>query len=1329
MSSLTVLLILIAILLLLLGTAIFLYLVIRRSRKMAFASTADAKSEPEKKDGTRVEFLQYGSDVELRSSFQRALLILKSYVTGRDYRYRAPWYLLAGESKSGKTSLIESNGLDESVNEDIDKSGRRLNWYFFDDGVVMDVSGDFVLRGDGTANNRGWNTILRLLQKHRPQRPLDGLVLTIPCTDLLRSEELTNQERVGLEQKAASLYKKLWQAQKILGMRLPVYVLITKCDEITGFSSFGKQVPEKLHDQMFGWSNPSTLDAAYRPELVDQAFESIHKRLAWLQFEIYAERDEIEEADDLFLLPVEVQSMCESLSVYLDYLFKQSAYQESYMFRGVYLCGEAAAGTSDLLKLESMDEFPTAIDAPPTATPVAVKRKPVFLSDLFKKKIFEESSLAQPIRRIALARNRTALAAQILSLLIVAVGGTGLVFAYNRLAKQEDQLYRFLLEEEADLKTMEAYYADPAGRHPDTMTREELLNRKSVLLEGGATTLISGMAEMNANKFGSWFIPTSWFSQINARLEHSIAAAFKYVIFESLRLDMQRHGKALLTAYPTHTVREVDPEQNPAMADETDASRVPQFDESFQLSIYVEELGDYRVNLERYNRLIGKDTDSLVTLRQLVNYLNHPPLPENFDKTNSLYEKAMRMAIGRPIDSTRYYKDSAIRVGDLVEDFYAASFSHKGVTYAHLNDIAEAEALLNRPDYTWLATYVFDPHSPFHEMTLSTALGELRKALQDLRREEFMAREPADYAMSLPAEQPRYQHFVRRVLVWDQEALNQALTLYDQYENFVATKSYERAEYLDNSVKQAARTRLKTRMSRLFRHARKYQALAPATEGSALRASLITEIKNLQEAQPLLSRVLHVSAALGIDRELRGTLSTQIAYLLRGIHREFVAQQFYAMKHQDFSWWTGAQPVSYIAYDLASLEDLNIYLALQRKNIAFLARDLAVPLLAFSASQNIYSETTSAFDWNEILADLDAFDNKLPGNPISALETFIIADMDKATVEGCSGKIRLPSDNSRDFFLRIRNSLRFQFYRRCAELARIKAINDMLAALDNYREIEASFNKSLSGGFPFTDLGTRPDYPDLDPSALLKFFQLFDAKEKAAREALARSADFGASPHGATEFLDQVARVREFFGPFLEKKQGPMFDLRVQFRVNREHEIGGNQIIDWKFEVGKKKFAYLSDDLEGRWMFGDPVRLTLRWANNSPVVPLSGATPAPVNAKDRIAVFEYDDHWSLFTLLLRHGAMLKRAGSVAECDQGFDSDPYTLKFTVRTDPDPAGEPAQREELKSSNAEVFMRLSLVTANKQEPVMIPCFPKKAPPVPALPVVLETGANRNE
>lgn len=1327
MSTFTVLLILIAIFLLLAGTAIFLFVVIKRSRKIAFAAEQGADAEPDEED-SGIEFLQYASDVELRTSFRRALRLLKTCVTGRDYRYRAPWYLLAGESKSGKTSLLQSNRLSESVKELVDRSGRRLNWYFFDEGVVMDVAGDFVLRKDGTAHHRGWNTIMRLLQKHRPQRPLDGLVLTIPCTDLMVEGELHHQRRFELEQKATALYKKLWQAQRILGMRLPIYILVTKCDEITGFSSFSKQLPDKLHTQMFGWSNPSMIETAYRPELVDQVFQSINKHLSWLQFEIYAEREDIEDADDLFLLSPAMQSMRDALSVYLDCLFKQSAYHESYIFRGVYFCGEPGISTDGPLQLESMNELPVTVDALPTSTPVAIQRKPVFLADLFKEKIFSESALAQPIRRIALSRNRMALTAQVLTILIVLVGGGGLALSYGRLSHQEDELYRFLLEEENDLKKIEAYYADNKRSAKNPATGEEWLARKDALLESGETKLIQGMVNMHDNRFASPFIPSSWFSGFNVRLEHSVAAAFKYVIFESLRVDMLRRGQNLLSAHPSHKTKEAqedEPGSTNAMTDESESGSESHLDGSFQLSLYVEELGGFRDNLERYNRLIDKDPDSLVTLRQLVIYLDHTPLPDSLDKHNSLYEKAIIMALGRSIDSTRYYKESANRVSDLIEDFYAASFNQKGVTYAHLNDIAETEALLNRPDYTWLSTYVFDPHSPFHGMTLSTGLGELRKALQDLRREEFMLKESADYDLPVSGEQPRYQHLVRRVLVWDQDALRQAIALHDQYEDFVATKTYERAEYLDSSVKQAAKARLKTRMSRLFRQARKYQALAPATEGSALRASLMTEIRNLQEVQPTLSRVLEVSTSLGIDGELRGALATQVDYLLRGIYRDFVGQHFYSMKHPDFSWWNGNLPISHVAYDLQTPEDLNAYLALQRKNIASLARDLAVPLLTFSAQQNIYVQNAAGFDWNEILSDLDAFDNKLPGNPIASLETFIAIDMDKVSIDSCSSTLKLTTESSRDYFLRIRNSLRATFYRRCNELARIKAVNDALAALENYREIEEAFNKTLSGGFPFTDLGKRPEYPDLDPWELLKFFRLFDAKEKAAREALARSADFGAAPQGATEFLDQVVKVREFFAPFLEKKQGPMLDFSVQFRVNRENEIAANQIIDWKFEVGKKKFAYLSDDLNGRWVFGDPVRLTLRWANNSPTVPVSGATPAAVKAKDRIAVIEYNDRWSLFTLLLKHGEMLKRAGTPAECDQGFDSDPYTLKFTVRTDPDPAGED-QRAELKNSTAEVFMRMSLVTVNKQEPIMLPCFPRKAPPVPTLPVVFQ---NTNE
>src|SRR6185503_15607278 len=287
----TLFLILVLVFLLVVGIAIFLYFLLRGARKVTFSADAAMTAEADKKEQPPAEFLSYAANLELRSSFRRSIRLLHSYVTGRDYRYRVPWFLMTGESDSGKTTLLHGNGTNLSAEEG-KEDNQLVNWYFFNEGVVIDVAGDFVMRADGTANHRGWNTISRLLVKHRPRRPLDGVVLTIPASELRSDEpDIKNERRFRLEQKATSIYKKLWQSQRILGMRLPVYVLITKCDEVPGFTDFCQQLPERLQTQMFGWSNDRTLETSYNPELVPEAFTSLYRHLSALQFEIYTERE------------------------------------------------------------------------------------------------------------------------------------------------------------------------------------------------------------------------------------------------------------------------------------------------------------------------------------------------------------------------------------------------------------------------------------------------------------------------------------------------------------------------------------------------------------------------------------------------------------------------------------------------------------------------------------------------------------------------------------------------------------------------------------------------------------------------------------------------------------------------------------------------------------------------------------------------------------------------------------------------------------------------------------------------------------------------------
>jgi hypothetical protein len=1308
------LLILILIVLLVLGTAIFLYFVLRRARKITFSVDPAIRAAPDKKEPPPDEFLSYSSNADLRASFTRGLRRLKSFSAGKDYRYRAPWFLMIGESDSGKTAILDSSGIILSATE----LGRdqQLNWYFNDEGVIVEVAGDFVLRADETANHRGWNTISRLLQKHRPQRPLDGIVLTIPCTDLIGSDDFDNADRFRLEQKATCLYRKLWQSQRILGMRLPVYVLVTKCDEVKGFTGFCNQLPANLKTQMFGWSNPLSLDAAYKPDFVSEAFESIHKHLSHLQFEIYAERDEISDVDDVFLFPSEIQAMHASLQVYLDGLFRQSAYHESFFFRGLYFTGEARAGSvpEPAQKLLA-NSWRTNFEASAPSLPETLESsslKPIFVSQLFKEKIFAEDFLAQPIKRIAIARNRTVLAAQIFSLLIIIVGGIGLAVTYARLSTKVDELNRYLGDEKGDLASLKS--------------------GNLLVVRDDQANLLEGMAYASGNKIQSVFIPSSWFSKINEQVETTFVKAFKPVVFDSLKRDLEKNAGCLKE---TNTTPSRLSESDSSDSDRQDRSRrrleatppcPPLSGPDRQLPVFIGQVQQLRLNLVRYDRIIKKDSGSFEDLKALVEYLDHERLPA-FDKENDLYQRALREAEGSVIDNESIYQDAQAKVAKTIEDLYDASLKQKGVKYSYLEEITDTEALLRRPEYTWLATQTFRAESPFAGMTIASGLIKLRYALQDLRRQRFMAQDAPDDSTRY---QRRYQHRVRNVLVWDQEILRDVLALSEQYETFVAARSYEHADDVDYRVKEVARAQAKLKIRKLIIRARKYEALAPSSEGSALRASLITEVQRLEVVKPLLAQVLEVAGRLGIDRELRGMLAQQGNSLLQNINREFVSLRFYIPRQGDFAWWQGNGTVSYRAFDLGSSEELEEYLNLQRKNIAELGRELVLPIEAFFASQGIPLQRGEAqVDWDRLLFDLDQFDNKTPGNPIATLEIFIRTEMDKVSVDSCTGVARVFDNRSTDYFLRKRNSLRQAFYARCTELGRSKAIIDTLAALDNYRKIVDSFNDNLRGGFPFGDVNAPP----IDPLRLTTFFDELDLREKAAREALERSVGFGAVPQRALNFLKQATKARAFFAPFLEKKQGPVFDFKVQFRVQPEQpgqaERGVNQIIDWQLEVGKKSFAYRGEDLTGRWVYGDPIRLTLRWANDSPVRPIASALPVPFAVKERTAIFEYNDRWALFTFLLKHGLTLRRAGTETDCDQGLDADPYTLTFTIKTGVDPAVLPGQRQDLQSTSAQVFMRVTMLTANKPEALMIPCFPIKAPPVPSLFVVDRTTATNKD
>jgi type VI secretion system protein ImpL len=1373
--------ILLAVLLLVLVTAVVLYLVLRRARRRAAAPPAPAPA-PE----AQVGFMQpASSSIVLKSSFTRAMRALRRHVTRRDYRYRLPWFLLVGEERSGKTTLLTESGMNLPLGRPADQlHGVRqgLNWFFFDRAVVLDVAGEFVLRSNcETSQGRAWATLSRLLQKHRPERPVDGVVLTIPCADLLAGRGLAPDQRARVEQKAVCLYRKLWQAQKQLGMSFPVYVVVTKCDEVPGFQSFCRELPARTRDEMFGWSAPYTLETAYRPEWVGEAFQSVYRYLFQAQVELLAERGEVDDRDGIFLLPSEMQQLRAPLQLYLDQIFKESSFHDSFFFRGLYFTGDAGEdeATRPLLpatETESAEEWLEVSPDPFAPRPPAVEsphaRRPAFVRDLFEKKIFLEDMLARPLVKARLSRNRTAFAAQVLALAIPITGTVGLLVTYAGLERRSTEMNDLLAHEEQDLKEVralrgvrrtgprlsdfydgyyrqssyepregarrEAVYADAAsaaaddGRTaaasplPPSAAAEVTPEPTQLATRDNEQHLLTAMSRVGAGRYYSLFIPSSWFSDLNARTRDSMVSAFEYVILEGLRLELDDRTNTFLQAAPIEDGFGSIPAPPSAAAATERAvapaagsrSPSPLYDQSYTpgddgtLHGFIERFSELRGNRSLYERLIREGSGSLEDVKSLAAYLGHEPPSDGFDTNNALYKEAIRQARGRPlaVRSAEVQRAVAAKVAEMVEVLYQRSFERQtqSVSFSYVNDIAQTETLLAKPEYTWLSTYVFDARSSFHDMALSTGLHELRLALEGLSRERFMSAGSAAGLARVPA-------LPRRQLVWDGETLRRAVALCADYERYTS----ERGGYsknLDDSVQQSALARLRANVSALVASAQRYQPAPPAPGETAMLASLEAEVRSLQAQQEALSQLLVYTDRLGFDPGLRPALASQVSYMMGAADRQFQAERFYTMARPNFAWWDGSKPVATPAFGADNPDDLAAYLAAQRKRVAHLARDLASPVLAFASAQNIpveQSRADSRVDWNEMLAGLSGYDDKQPGNSLTVLESFILVGMDKTDVDRCQDLDSADGAPARDFFIRRRNYIRRLLGDQCRALAAAKAghardlaEDERLRSLSNYREIADKFNATLGGRFPFGETA-GPPYVEADPEAVLAFFSLLDKKGPAAREALRANPQLGAEGEAAWDFLDRMDKVRVFFAGFLEKKTGPALDFNVEFRVNRDHESGGAQIIDWTLDVGRTKYRYLDKEMTGRWFFGEPVRLTLRWAKDSPVVPFAAPESSTFRARERVAVFEYRNRWSLLMMLLR-----QQPSAADFSPYGVDTEPYSLRFRIPTRADGNTYDSQPEALRAGEARVFMRLSLLAPGAKEPLALPSFPARAP-----------------
>lgn len=313
-----------------------------------------------------------------------------------DPLYVLPWYMVIGESGSGKTTSLNSARLASPFAGYGRVAGtagtRQCDWYFFEKAIVIDTAGRYAIPVNDGQDKDEWQKFLALLIRYRRREPLNGLIVTVAADRLLTAPQ------EDLERDGRTVRRRIDELMRVLGVRFPVYALVTKCDLVNGINRFCECLPEKSLDQPMGFINQEL--STDINEFLDRALTVTDERLRNLRLQLLHEPRATSVDSALLLFPEEFERLKQGLGVFMANLFSQNPYQETPVLRGIFFSSGRQVGNPH-------SRFAEAAAPSANAEPLPGTDKGLFLHDFFASILPRDRSLLAPTRRSTQWRSLT----------------------------------------------------------------------------------------------------------------------------------------------------------------------------------------------------------------------------------------------------------------------------------------------------------------------------------------------------------------------------------------------------------------------------------------------------------------------------------------------------------------------------------------------------------------------------------------------------------------------------------------------------------------------------------------------------------------------------------------------------------------------------------------------------------------------------------------------------------------------------------------------------------------------------------------------------------
>lgn len=1245
----------------------------------------------------------------IKNGYIRVHSIVKSFFKAQDflrkvlgigYRYKLPWYILVGEERSGKSSMMQTFALDEVIDDN--QKNTALTWWFLKNGVVLDIHGKLFLPKESiNANDHSWRLIFDLLVRYRAHRPINGILLTIPADELYGK---TKRSLEDLKKRAQYAARKLSFAQNYIGMRLPVYVIITKSDVVSGFRSFAASIPQRNKLNMFGWSSSFGIDTLYTSQFFADAFDHFMDNVMELSLEIFAENNKAATRDGVLVFYRELSSIREYLQTYMDAIFKASSMDDSLILRGFYFIGDGITDIDFNIRNEVFLNGDTAsavdsnnvIDADAQSNKLygrsiehhnsdSLGKNILFFDDLLLKKIFIEDGIACATRSAIKSSNKMVLASKVATVLFCSVFSYELFKSIDSISKRKAFLYPSLLKVHELIKISQE------------LNLNNIEKDGNDILSDCSSKLSEIMMQLNNLSFRSFFLPASWFASVNGNLNEALRISYQRVIVRTIYLNLLLKTKQMLNF--TAKRRSTSVGDVLTMTENAEFANLRDYISGFiELEKYIKKFDSIRIS--------GDPSD----LNDLIDYTFAGNLTKDFLQNYKQFRSILRNTNFQAIDLSPYKKiayetlvellqqyvdtvlissadNSAINQlisfmnnivkntktpGELIEDIMLISdsltsvcsvFAESGCWIDNVEFVPNAEFNVLLDDIEKLFgsdiaqqvmdtvainfAHMRDTFVKFSKMYSdggydekrdlpSSGICKIQKVLYDLCNEPFMIKAENE---ELEIDIP-----LCKMMFWDDNIIESAIEVSTSFKTFVSTKLKKFPKIMQEGLLLAVKEHYCSVIEGMIARAQSFvNAPSAATYELYCEELLSKQVEELSGCGHKFIRLMQCMKENSfVFSELSVVLNKMGYSLLQAVDTLFESKNIYRPSCTDLSDWNGKCGVMYKMFDLMGEDELSQYLENQRHTIKHIALDYAETITSFLSSKYIFDgafcDAKLLSKWNKIVENVKLFESKRGQNSVSLTENFLQQTLNEYNVDNVATEIDLSSLHVRtnDYFL---NNI--------IDIKRIVAKYALILSkelgIQKYNKLYKYYNAKLAGKYPFVALDTRiKNQPEASIEDVSEFFRIYEECGGSPDNILChtRSTD-NYDISNCYAFLQRIETFKMFFKHYIEGKiQKVSIVLETTFDGYDNVDKNVDNIVTRSIKSGyHNAIEEISLDKRCEWVYGSTIGYTIKLnVENGDPAPMTNSRDKDMIVDGDTVTFKCDGKWALLKFLTKYRA-------------------------------------------------------------------------------------------